>query len=206
MLLDKESVCFFVCFWGFTAINTFKFMLSQNRLFLDLLRAKPFSILRAYMFASTESCLPWMRGRKRIVRNQICSRLGCQARRSSVDWYSIWQSSPILRQYGVRFIAGVNDTLCNYTPRIYAEGYIVFVFPSVCSFIHHVHGIYHKVLHLRFSSKVYLTNHSSGSIHVWIMGTLEGLLPCHNVWSQDSCPRVGQEVKIWYTLKHVMFL
>ena len=56
----------------------------------------------------------------------------------------------------------------------------------VCSFVslvvRHVHGIYIKVLRQSFSSGVYLTNHSSESILIWTMGTLEGLHPYHEFW------------------------
>ena len=57
-------------------------------------------------------------------------------------------------------------------------------------------GIYVKILCQSFSSGEYLTNYSSESIHIWTMGTLEGLLPCHEFWPQDSCPGVWLEVKI----------
>ena len=50
--------------------------------------------------------------------------------------------------------------LCNYTPSIYGDGYIVFVFPFVCSFqsyvcpyFRHVHRICVKVL--RISATTY---------------------------------------------------
>ena len=76
----------------------------------------------------------------------------------------------------------------NYTPGIYAEGYIVFVFlfvsPSVrmfvCSFVHSfVRSFvlpsrswnYFKVLRASNSSGEYLTNHLSESIHIWTIGT-----------------------------------
>ena len=50
-------------------------------------------------------------------------------------------------------------------------------------------------LHESFSSGVYLTNHSSESIHIWTIGTLKGRLSFHGSWPQRSCPRVGLEVK-----------
>ena len=56
---------------------------------------------------------------------------------------------------------------------------------------------------LKFLKWVYLSNHSSESIHTWAMGTLEGLLTFHKFWSQGSCPRVGLGIKIWDTLKSV---
>ena len=77
------------------------------------------------------------------------------------------------------------DVLYNfYNPGIYAEGYIVFAFPFVLSavrmFVRHIRGIYDKVLCASFSSGVYLTNHSSESIHIWTIGTLEGRLSFHD--------------------------
>ena len=47
-----------------------------------------------------------------------------------------------------------------------------------------------------FSSGVYLMNHSSESIHIWTISTLEGWLSFHDSWPQAPCPRVGLEVKI----------
>ena len=44
-------------------------------------------------------------------------------------------------------------------------------------------------------------NHSSESIHIWTIGTLEGWLSSHDSWSQGPCPRVGLEVKIWDIFK-----
>ena len=66
----------------------------------------------------------------------------------------------------------------------------------VSSFVHHIRGIYFKVLRQSFSCGVYLTNRWSESIHIWNIGTLEGLLPCHEFWPLGSCPGVGLEVKI----------
>ena len=37
-----------------------------------------------------------------------------------------------------------------------------------------------------FSIGVYLTNYSLESIHFWTMGTLEGLLPCHEFWPRGG--------------------
>ena len=92
-----------------------------------------------------------------------------------------------------------------YTPGIYAEGYIVFVFSFVCSFICSFvcsfvlpsrSWNYFKLLCSSNSSGVYLTNHSSESIHIWTIGTLEGRLSFHDSSSQGPCPRVGLEVKV----------
>ena len=69
------------------------------------------------------------------------------------------------------------------------RGYIVFAFLFVCSFVtrsRHVRGIYSKVLHASFSSGVNLTNHSSESIHIWTIGTLEGQLSFHGSWPQGG--------------------
>ena len=41
-----------------------------------------------------------------------------------------------------------------------------------------------------------LTNHSSESIHIWTIGTLEGWLSFHDSSPYSPCPRVGLEVKI----------
>ena len=54
-----------------------------------------------------------------------------------------------------------------------------FVLPS-CSWN------YFKVLRASISSGVYLTNHSSESIHIWTIGTLEGRLSFHQDQDQDS--------------------
>ena len=95
---------------------------------------------------------------------------------------------------------------CHYTPGIYAEGYIVFIFPFVrtyvrsfiCSFVRTPSRSwnYFKVLRASNSSGVYLTNHSSESIHIWTIGTLEGRLSFHDSSPQGPCPGVGLEVKI----------
>ena len=73
-----------------------------------------------------------------------------------------------------------------YTPGSYAEGYIVFISlfvrSYVCSFIQ---SWFHPIRELlqfyikSFSGGVYLTNHSSESIHIWTIGTLEGWLLFH---------------------------
>ena len=92
-----------------------------------------------------------------------------------------------------------------YTPGIYAEGYIVFVFrPFVCLFVRlfvrsyfrHVRGICVKVLRQSFSSDVYLSNYSSESIHIWTIVTLEGWHSLHDHGPQGPCPGVGLEVII----------
>ena len=83
-----------------------------------------------------------------------------------------------------------------YTPGIYAEGYIVFVFPFVCSFVLPSRSWnYFKVLRAGNLSRVYLTNHSSESIHIWTKGTLEGRLSFHVASPEGPCPGVGLEVK-----------
>ena len=97
---------------------------------------------------------------------------------------------------------------CNYTPGIYAEGYIVFVFPFVRSYVRMFvrsfvrsyflpsRGICVKVLRLSFSSGVCLSNYSSESIHIWTIVTLEGWHSLHYHGPQGPCPGVGLEVKI----------
>ena len=92
-----------------------------------------------------------------------------------------------------------------YTPGIYADGYIVFVFPFVCSFVRsyfrHVCRICVKVLRQSFSSGVYLSNYLSESIHIWTIVTLEGWHSLLDPRPQGPCPGVGLEVKIEDTLK-----
>ena len=94
-----------------------------------------------------------------------------------------------------------SNKLSCYTPGIYAEGYIVFVFPSVCLFVRLFvlpsrAWNYFKVLRASNSSGVYLTNHSSESIHIWTIGTLEGRFSFHDSSPQGPCPGVGLEIKI----------
>ena len=107
----------------------------------------------------------------------------------------------------------VSDTIIqypnNYTPGIYADGYIVLSFrssvrPFVCSFVcsfvrsyfRHVCRICVKVLRQSFSSGVYLSNYLSESIHIWTIVTLEGWHSLHDLGPQGPCPGVGLEVKI----------
>ena len=73
--------------------------------------------------------------------------------------------------------------------------------PFVCSFIRSFvlpsrSWNYFKVLRASNLSGVYLTNHSSESIHIWTIGTLEGRLSFHDSSPQGPCPGVGLEVKI----------
>ena len=94
----------------------------------------------------------------------------------------------------------------NNTPDIYAEGYIVFFFPFVRTYVHSFvlpscSWNYLKVLRASNSSGVYLTNHSSESIHIWTIGTLEGRLSFGDSSLQGPCPGVGLEVKIKDTFK-----
>ena len=48
----------------------------------------------------------------------------------------------------------------------------------------------------KFFKSSYLDSHSSESIHIWTIGTLEGRLSFHDSWPQGWCPGVGLEVKI----------
>ena len=78
--------------------------------------------------------------------------------------------------------------------------YIVFVFPFirmyVCSFVLLSRSWnYFRVLCASNLSGVYLTNHSSESIHIWTIGILEGRLSFHDSSPQGPCPGVGLEVK-----------
>ena len=50
---------------------------------------------------------------------------------------------------------------------------------------------YFKVLCASNSSGVYLTNHSSESIHIWTIGTLEGRLSFHDSSPQGPCTGWG---------------
>ena len=66
-----------------------------------------------------------------------------------------------------------------FMPRgINAEGYIVFVFPFVCSLVRlyfrNVCRICVKVLCQSFSSGVYLSNYVPEGIHIWTIVTFEG--------------------------------
>ena len=66
----------------------------------------------------------------------------------------------------------------------------------VCSLFCYVNENYVKSFALKFLKWVYLNNHSSESIHTWVMVTLAGLLTFHEFWPQGPCPRMGLEVKI----------
>ena len=92
-----------------------------------------------------------------------------------------------------------------YTPGIYAEGYIVFVYPFVRSYVCMYVSLFVLPLRLRklrrsfalkFLKWVYPNNHSAESIYIWAMGTLEDLLIFHEFWLQGPYPGVGLEVKI----------
>ena len=96
-----------------------------------------------------------------------------------------------------------------YISGIYAEGYIVFVFVFGCSYVRSfVHSFVHsfvlpshlwnyfEVSRASNSSGVYLINHSSESIHIWTISTLEGRLSFYDSSLQGLCPGVGLEVKI----------
>ena len=114
-------------------------------------------------------------------------------------------SNKVLIIFSYRRILYHPIQLCvNYTPGIYADGYIVFVFPFirlyVCLFVRsyfrHVCRICVKVLRQSFSSGVYLSNYLSESIHIWTIVTLEGWHSLHDPRPQGPCPGVGLEVKI----------
>ena len=91
-------------------------------------------------------------------------------------------------------------TVFYYTPDIYAEGYLVFVFPciylsvrmfihsSICDSVPFVELLQSFTLTF-LSSGVYLTNHSSESIPVWTRGTLEGQLSFHDSSPQGPCKK-----------------
>ena len=56
---------------------------------------------------------------------------------------------------------------------------------------------YFQVLRASNLSGVYLTNHSSESIHIWIIGTLEGRLSFHDSSPQGPCPGVPVYLAPW---------
>ena len=89
-----------------------------------------------------------------------------------------------------------------YTPGIYVEGYIVFVFPfvrlCVCSFVSSFVTFVEFTLK-SFSSGVCLTNHSSEAIHIWTIGTLVHWKVCYHAMSfgpRVLAPERVLEVKI----------
>ena len=113
----------------------------------------------------------------------------------------------VLRQSfssGVYLSNYLSESIHIYTPGIYADGYIVFIFPFVRlyvrsfvrSYFRHVCRICVKVLRQNFSSGVYLSNYLSESIHIWTIVTLEGWHSLHDPRPQGPCPGVGLEVKI----------
>ena len=120
-------------------------------------------------------------------------------------WHNIWPlnkcrslwpvfHSPVILPYILKTI---------YTPGIYADGYMVFVFPFVRLYVRlfirsyfcSLRGIT-SVLRSSNLSGVYFTNHSSESIHFWTIGTLEGRLSFHDSSAHGPCPGMGLEVKI----------
>ena len=81
---------------------------------------------------------------------------------------------------------------------IYAEGYIVFIFPlirlSVGKFVHSFLTM--ATFLIIFSSDVYLSNHWSEITGIWNIVTLEGWHLHHDFRPQGPCPSVGLGVKI----------
>ena len=98
-----------------------------------------------------------------------------------------------------------NRQNCFLYPRHLCRGVYSFrlsVHPFVCSFIRLFllpsrSWNYFKVLWSGNSCGVYLTNHSSESIHIGTIGTLEGRLSFHDSSPKGPCPGVGLEVKIF---------
>ena len=88
----------------------------------------------------------------------------------------------------------------HYTPGIYAEGYIVFAFPFVRSYVRSF--VCASVTYVEFTTKFFVQVSQVGYIsltthhHIWTIGTLEGRLSFHDSWPLGPCPRVGLEVKI----------
>ena len=91
-----------------------------------------------------------------------------------------------------------------FNPRHLCRGVYSFRFsvrPYVCAFVRSFvlpsrSWNYFKVLRASNSSGVYLTNHSSESIHIWTIGTLEVRFSFHDASPQGKCLRSGLEVKI----------
>ena len=67
----------------------------------------------------------------------------------------------------------------------------------ISSYFSHVSATLHQRFVLKFLKLVYLSNHSSESIHTytWVMGILEGLLTFHKFWPQGPCPGMWLELK-----------
>ena len=116
-------------------------------------------------------------------------------------------SLPLLNPHGVKVpsMSLYPRHLCRgvYSFRLSVRMFVrLFVRSFVCSFLLLSRlRDYFKVLRSSNSSGVYLTNHSSKSIHIWITGTLEGRLSFHDSSPQGPCPGVGLQVKIWDTFK-----
>ena len=75
--------------------------------------------------------------------------------------------------------------------------------PFICSFVRNFVPFV-ELLHsftLKQLEQRYLTDHSSESIHIWTIGTLEGQLSFHDSSPQGPCPGVGPEVKVKNTFK-----
>ena len=108
----------------------------------------------------------------------------CTTRRN-VTWQFLWQTDWKFTFYTPRHLCrGVHSF------RLSVRSFVrSFVLPSRS-------WNYFKVLRASNSSGVYLTNHSSESIHFWTIGTLEGRLSFHDSSPQGPCPGVGLEVKI----------
>ena len=84
-----------------------------------------------------------------------------------------------------------------YTPDIYAEGYIIFVFPFVRSYVRclfvcsFVRFLLPSVAWNLRQSFAYLSNYLSESIHIWTIATLEGWHVLHDHGPQGLCPGGG---------------
>ena len=85
---------------------------------------------------------------------------------------------------------------------IYAKGYIAFIIPLECMLLrllvtfHLVSRILVQFLGFSFSKWLYFSSHSVSleSIHIWTMGSLEGLHLCHKFLPHGSCPGAGLKV------------
>ena len=98
-------------------------------------------------------------------------------------------------------------TFCSLYPLHLCRGVYSFrlsICPYMCSFVQSFVCLYFRPIR-GITSKFYMqatrveyisTNHSSESIHIWTIGTLEGRLSFHDSSPQGPCPGVGLEVKL----------
>ena len=93
------------------------------------------------------------------------------------------------------FRLSVRPFVCSFICSFFVR---LFVFPSRS-------WNYFKVLRASNSCGVYLTNHSSESIHIWTIGTLGGRLSFHDSSPKGPCPGGGARGQNLGQLKNVFF-